>query len=135
MPLLDRLRESTGAAVTSVGVRAGEGLDSLKLKSRIPELQRKKSDALQELGSIAYTMFARSAWDHERLNERWRAIAGMDINIQNAEKELAEVHGAADEALGKPRTAAKCDCGAACGRQVLRSLWQEAAVIEAWRCG
>jgi hypothetical protein len=112
VPLLDKLKESVGAAVTSVSVRAGEGLDSLKLKSRIADLQRKKSDALQELGSIAYTMFARKAWDQERLNERCGAIAGIDIDIQDAEKQLARVHTAADEALGRPRSTAKCDCGA-----------------------
>jgi hypothetical protein len=108
----DKLKQGLGKGVTTVGVKSKEMLDVSKLKSQIADLQKQKKEALEELGNIVHTMLLKGALDEERLRAKSAAIAALDDQIKQKEKELMETHAKAQEALGKPKPIAMCACGA-----------------------
>jgi flagellar biosynthesis chaperone FliJ len=81
-------------------------------KSQITDIQKQKREDLEELGNIVYTMFLKSAFDEQRVRNKSAAIATLDDQIKQQEKELAQIHAKAQEALGKPKAIAICSCGA-----------------------
>jgi len=107
----DKLKQSAGKGVTTVSVISKEMLETSKLESQIASIQNQKKQGLEELGNIVYTMHLRNAFDEDRLRIKFSAIAVMDEQVEQREKELAEVHAKAQEALGKPKPIAVCSCG------------------------
>jgi len=108
----DKLKQGVGKGVTTVSVKSREMIEVSKIKSQVADIQQQKREALEELGSIAHTMLLKGALDEDRLRSRSAAISALDEQIQKKEDELTEIHGRAQEALGKPKPVAICDCGA-----------------------
>jgi len=108
----DKMKQGVGKGVTTVSVKSKEMLETSKLKSQIADIQKQRKESLEELGNVVFTMFLKSAFDEERLRSKSAAIATLDDQIKQKEKELMEIHAKAQEALGKPKPIAICSCGA-----------------------
>lgn len=108
----DKLKQGVGKGVNTVSVKSREMIEVSRIKSQVADIQQQKREALEELGSIAHTMLLKGALDEDRLRVRSAAIAALDEQIRKKEEELTEIHGKAQEALGKPKPVAICDCGA-----------------------
>ena len=109
---LDKVKQGVGKGVTTVSVKSKEMLETSKLKSQIADIQKQKKESLEEFGNIVYTMHLKGAFDEERLDAKSAAIAALDEQIEQKEKEVIETRAKAQEALGKPRPVAVCSCGA-----------------------
>lgn len=108
----DKFKQGVGKGVTTVSVKSKEMIEISKVKSHIANIQQQKKEALEELGSIAHTMLLKGALDEDRLRAKSAAIAALDEEIRQKEDERIEIHGRAQEALGKPKSVAICSCGA-----------------------
>ena len=108
----DKVKQGVGKGVTTVSVKSKEMLETSKLNSQIADIQKQRKEDLEELGNIVYTMFLKNAFDEERLRTRGVAIAVLDDQIKQKEKELLETRAKAQEALGRPKAVAVCTCGA-----------------------
>jgi ribosomal protein L40E len=108
----EKVKQSVGKGLTTVSVKSKEMLETTKIKGKIGTLQEQKKSALEELGNIVYTMFLKGSLDEERIKGKCEAIRGLDNQIEEKEKELKEIYLKAQEALGKPKAIAVCDCGA-----------------------
>jgi hypothetical protein len=108
---IDKVRHGFAQGVSTVSVKSKELVDAAKIKSQIGDLERRRKEALEELGNIAYTMFLGGTFVEDRLRARSTAIQELDGQIQSKQKELAEIHGRAQEALGKPKVITTCACG------------------------
>ena len=108
----DKLKQGVGKGVTTVSVKSKEMIEVSRIKSQVADIQQQKREALEELGSIAHTMLLKGALDEDRLRAMSAAIAALDEQIKKKEDELTEIHSRAQEALGKPKCNAICDCGA-----------------------
>jgi len=108
----DKVKQGIGRGVTTVSVRSKEVLETTQIKSQISALQERRSDALEELGNIVYTLFVKNQSDDERVRSRCKAIADLDRQIREKEEELQVIHARAEEQLGKPAAIGRCDCGA-----------------------
>ena len=108
----DKFKQGVGKGVATVSVKSREMIEVSRINSQIANIQQRKKEALEELGSIAHTMLLKGALDEERLRDRSAAIAALDEQIKQKEAELTEIHGRAQEALGKPKPVAVCACGA-----------------------
>jgi len=99
---LDKVKQGLGKGVTTVSAKFKEMVETAKPKSQVRELEQRRRDALEGLGNIAYTMFLRSPFGEERLKAKCAGIVELDNQIKQRQKEFAEVHARAHEALGKP---------------------------------
>lgn len=108
----DKLKQGVSKGVNTVNVKSKEMLEVSRLKSQLAELQKKKGQLLEELGSIAHTMLSKGALDEERLNAKSSEIGKLEEELSQKEDELAETHTRAQEALGKPKAVGTCSCGA-----------------------
>ena len=111
MDFFDKFKQGIEKGVTTVSVKSKEAIETTRLKSHIAELQRQKREALEELGSIAYTMYAKDSFDLDRIKARCSNVASLDEQIKKKEAELRESHIRAEEALGKPKPIVVCQCG------------------------
>ena len=109
---LDKMKQGLGKGVTTVIVKSKERIESTKINFHLGGLEQRRRDALEELGNIAYAMFQKNAFDEERLKAKCAGILELDNQITEKQKELAEVHGRSQEALGKPKSIGVCTCGA-----------------------
>ena len=108
----DKVKQGVGKGITTVSVKSKEMLEVSKLNSQIADVQKQKQDALEELGNIVHTMLSKGALDEERLRAKSATISALDEQITQKEADLVETHTKAQEALGRPRPIAVCDCGA-----------------------
>jgi NADH pyrophosphatase NudC (nudix superfamily) len=108
----EKVKQRIDKGVTTVSVRSKEALEATRVKSQMSELQKRRTEALEELGNIVYTQFAKNQPDDERVRKRCSAIAELDRQIREKEEELRAIHVKAEEQLGKPAAIGRCDCGA-----------------------
>lgn len=108
----ERIKQSIEKGITFASVKSKELLEATKLKTHIQTLQEQKRITLEELGNIVYIMFIKEVSDENRIRKKCEAIRELDSQIKENEEELRQVHLKAQEALGKPKTIAVCDCGA-----------------------
>jgi NADH pyrophosphatase NudC (nudix superfamily) len=109
---LSKIKQDVGKVLTTVSVKSKEMLETTKIESQIKTLQEQKKSALDEIRNIVYTMFLKGSFDEEHIKGKCEAIRGLDNQINMKKKELREIHIKAEEALGKPKVFAMCDCGA-----------------------
>jgi hypothetical protein len=117
--LLTMFKDGINKGLRVINIRSKEAYDTLKIKNTIRQLERRKRDAVYDMGASVYRTFkhtgkivedtvaARCA-DIDRIEseiEVWRE----DLNLVhlNARKALGSVM-----ALARPRAAEFCDCGA-----------------------
>lgn len=125
--LFNKIKQGLDKGVTAASVKSKEVIESTKLKSQIRDLQGRKREVLEELGSLVYTMFLQGSFDEARVREKAAAVRAVDDQIRQKEAEVEDVHVKAQEAMGKPRMSGVCACGAElpvgakfcgkCGRQ------------------
>lgn len=110
--LFNKLKQGLDKGVTAASVKSKEVIESTKLKSQIRDLQGRKREVLEELGNIVYTMFLQGGFDDALLREKAAALAALDNQIKQKEAEEKDIHIKAQEAMGKPKMAGVCSCGA-----------------------
>lgn len=117
--LLTIFKDGISQGLRVLNIRSKEAYDTLKIKNTIRQLERRRREAVYDLGASVYRTFkhtgkvvedtvaARCA-DIDRIESE---IEGWNENLElvhmNAQKALGSV-----KALAKPRVAAFCDCGA-----------------------
>ena len=115
MEFFDKLKKGLDKSVATVSVKSREVLETTQLRSQVRALQEEKQKALEELGSIAYTLFGQGKLEEgtERIRVKCEKLAALDQRILEKEEEIRQVHLKAQEALGGgPKEAlATCDCG------------------------
>lgn len=108
----DKVRQNVQKGVATVSVRSREALEASRIKSEISVIEQRRREAIEELGNIVYTMFAKGGFDEVRIKEKCAQIAEIDRQLEARREELKEVHIKAQEALGRPVTVGMCECGA-----------------------
>jgi hypothetical protein len=117
--LLTIFKDGISQGLRVLNIRSKEAYDTLKIKNTIRQLERRRREAVYDLGASVYRTFkhtgkvvedtvAAKCADIDRIESE---IEGWNENLKlvhvNAQKALGSV-----KALAKPRVAAFCDCGA-----------------------
>ena len=110
--LFNKLKQGLDKGVTAASAKSKEVIESTRLKSQIRDLQGRKREVLEELGSLVYAMSLQGGFDEARMREKAAAVAAVDGQIKQKEAEVEGVHLKAQEAMGKPRMSGVCACGA-----------------------
>jgi ribosomal protein L40E len=115
-------------------------LETQKLKAQIEILQKKKKDALEELGNIVYESSSRGLFDEEYIKEKCEAITEIDREATEIEAQLVQIYLKAKESIQSLKAIALCDCGAElyedanfcskCGKKVKKSAKKEQQQVE-----
>jgi NADH pyrophosphatase NudC (nudix superfamily) len=136
-------------SVSTVSVKSKEMLETTQLRSQVKTLEEEKQRALEELGSVVYTLYGQGKLEAEaeRVKTKCASLAALDQKIRKKEDEVRQVQQRAQGALGRSSSAAvgMCSCGASilagakfcrgCGRKVEEILAQGASNNRCKRCG
>jgi hypothetical protein len=129
----DRLKQGVNKGLTTASVRSKELLDANRVKSEIAEVEQQRQRALGELGASVCSMLDSGGIDDEALKTARAAIARLEEQINEKQREVARIHSDAEQALagGPPAGASQgttCVCGAtipagaafcgSCGRKI-----------------
>jgi hypothetical protein len=102
-----------------LNIRSKEAYDTLRIKNAIRGLERRKREAVYDMGAAVYRTFKHTGKVVEdTVSARCANIDKIESEIEECREELRHVHLNARKALGsvmalsKPRVAAFCDCGA-----------------------
>jgi hypothetical protein len=117
--LFDKVKQGVDKGILIVSVRSKEAFDTVKLKSQIGDLRRRRRNALEDLGNAVYEMFrSDKSFDEEKIGAKCEMIAGLDGQIRGYEEQLMLIHIRAEETLSRPKALQKpkvvtvCECGA-----------------------
>lgn len=108
----EKLKREVDKGVTNLSVKSREVLETSRLNSQMEVIEARKKEALEELGNIVYTMHQKGSLDAERLQAKCVALAALDEQIRQKQAELLALRAQTQEALGRPKPAAVCGCGA-----------------------
>lgn len=117
--LLTIFKDGVGKGLRVLNIRSKEAYDTLRIKNSVRQLERRKRQAIYDMGAALYRTYKHTG----KVVEETVAAKSADIDkieseIDERRQELENVHLNAEKALGslkalsKPRVAAFCDCGA-----------------------
>jgi NADH pyrophosphatase NudC (nudix superfamily) len=109
---LEKIKEGIDKGVTTVTAKSKEVVEATQIRSQIRALRKQKQDALKELGAAIYAMARRNELSEERIRDRCEGVGRLDDRIREKEEELRRLHQRTQEAIGHPRAAGTCVCGA-----------------------
>lgn len=109
---LDKVKQGISKGVSTASVKSKELLEVTRLKSQINNIQKRRIDAIEELGNIVYTMYLKENIDELRIKDKALEIQKVDSQIRNWENEIVEVQKIARESLGLVASIGACVCGA-----------------------
>ena len=95
----DKVKKGFGKGMTAVSVKSKEMLDANRVNAEIADYERKKKEALAELGTTVYAMLDAGQLDESALGATRGVIAGFDAQISEKQQELARIHAEAKQAL------------------------------------
>ncbi len=95
----DKFKKGLGKGMTAVSVKSKEMLDANRVNAEITECERKKKEALTELGTAVYAMLDAGQLDENALSATRKVIAGFAAQITEKQEELARIHAEATQAL------------------------------------
>lgn len=117
--ILTIFKDGVNKGLRIINIRSKEAYDALKIKNALRQLDRRRRDALFDMGSIVYRTFKHTGKVvEETIGARCGEIEKIEAEIEEWEERLRLVHVNARKALGsvkalaKPRVVAFCDCGA-----------------------
>lgn len=116
--LLTIFKDGVGKGLRVLNIRSKEAYDTLRIKNSMRQLERRKRQAIYEMGATLYRTYKHTG----KVVEDTVAAKSADIDkieseIEERRQELEFVHLNAEKALGsvralaKPRVATFCDCG------------------------
>ena len=117
--LVTILKDGVGRGLRVLNIRSREAYDTVKIKNAMRQLERRKRQAIYDMGATLYRTYKHTG----KVVEETVAAKSADIDkieseIEERRQELELVHTNAEKALGsvkalsKPRVASFCDCGA-----------------------
>jgi hypothetical protein len=95
----DKLKEGLNKGLTTASVKSKEMFDANRVKSQIADLEKRKKDAVAELGTTVCAMLDRGALDEASLREARLAIGEFDEQILAKQQELVEIRSQAQRDL------------------------------------
>lgn len=107
-----RIREEIDRGVNVVSARSHEVVESGRIRSRIGAVRKRKQAALEELGSIVYSMMLRGEMTDDRIAAKCEHLQALDVEIREREDDLRRLHIRTRESLGLPAPSGVCECGA-----------------------
>jgi hypothetical protein len=117
--LLTIFKDGISQGLRVLNIRSKEAYDTLKIKNTIRQLERRRREAVYDLGASVYRTFKHTGKVVEdTVAARCADIDRIESEIEGWNENLKLVHVNAQKALGsvkalaKPRVAAFCDCGA-----------------------
>ncbi len=117
--LLTIFKDGVNKGLRVINIRSREAYDTLKIKNTIGALERRRKDALFDMGASVYRTFKHTGKvAPETVGARCADIDRIETEIETWRENLRLVHVNAKKALGtvtalaKPRVAGYCDCGA-----------------------
>lgn len=116
--LLTMFRDGVGKGLRVLNIRSREAYDTLRIKNTVRQLERRKREAIYDMGATLYRTYKHTGKVvEETVAAKSAAIDEIESEIEELRGELEIVHLNAVKALGslkalsKPRVAAFCDCG------------------------
>jgi len=117
--LLTIFKDGLGKGLRVLNIRSKEAYDTLRIKNSMRQLERRKRQAIYDMGASLYRTYKHTG----KVVEETVAAKSADIDkieseIEERRQELDLVHTSAEKALGslkalaRPKAAAFCDCGA-----------------------
>jgi hypothetical protein len=117
--LLTIFKDGISQGLRVLNIRSKEAYDTLKIKNTIRHLERRRMEAVYDMGASVYRTFKHTGKVVEdTVAARCADIDRIESEIEGWNENLKLVHVNARKALGsvkalaKPRAAAFCDCGA-----------------------
>ena len=117
--LLTIFKDGISQGLRVLNIRSKEAYDTLKIKNAIRQLERRRREAVYDLGASVYRTFKHTGKVVEdTVAARCADIDRIESEIEGWNENLKLVHMNAQKALGsvkalaKPRVAVFCDCGA-----------------------
>ena len=100
---LDKVKQGIDKGVAVVSVRSKEALEAARIKGRIGALAEEKKNALEEIGSLVYTLHLHGGHDFGGdVSAKCAAVTELDGQIKEKEDEMQRVHREASVELGIP---------------------------------
>jgi hypothetical protein len=117
--LLTIFKDGIGRGLRVLNIRSKEANDTLRIKNTIRQLDRRRREAVYDMGAAVYRTFKHTGKVVEdTVSARCGDIDKIEAEIEEWREKLRLVHVNARKALGsvmalaKPRVVAFCDCGA-----------------------
>jgi hypothetical protein len=117
--LLTVFKDGIGRGLRVLNIRSKEAYDTLRIKNTIRQLDRRRREAVYDMGAAVYRTFKHTGKVVEdTVSARCGDIDKIEAEIEEWREKLRLVHVNARKALGsvmalaKPRVVAFCDCGA-----------------------
>jgi hypothetical protein len=117
--LLTIFKDGIGRGLRVLNIRSKEAYDTLRIKNTIRQLDRRRREAVYDMGAAVYRTFKHTGKVVEdTVSARCGDIDKIEAEIEEWREKLRLVHVNARKALGsvmalaKPRVVAFCDCGA-----------------------
>ena len=117
--LLTIFKDGLGKGLRVLNIRSKEAYDTLRIKNAMRLLERRKRQAIFDMGAALYRTYKHTG----KVVEETVAAKSADIDkieseIEQRRQELENVHTNAEKALGslkalaRPKVTKFCDCGA-----------------------
>lgn len=117
--LLTIFKDGLGKGLRVLNIRSKEAYDTLRIKNAMRLLERRKRQAIFDMGAALYRTYKHTG----KVVEETVAAKSADIDkieseIEQRRQDLENVHTNAEKALGslkalaRPRVTTFCDCGA-----------------------
>jgi hypothetical protein len=107
----DSVRKGVKKGVANVSLKAKSMLALTELNSRLHGLETERRAALEELGSVVYTLHVRGVGDPERVEARCALVANVDARIRETRAEIQRIETAEAQAAGAVSPSGVCECG------------------------
>jgi hypothetical protein len=117
--LLTIFKDGVTKGLRVLNIRSKEAYDTLRIRNTLRGLERRKREAVYDMGAAVYRTFKHTGKVVEdTVSARCANIDKIESEFEGWKEELRLVHQNALKALGsikaltKPRVVALCDCGA-----------------------
>ncbi len=95
-----KLRDSTGRAITKISVKTSSTLEKSKIKMHIDSLNKDVQIRLQEIGEVVYTLWIQGETAGQELTEKLNAVKQKREEIARLTSQLDSIDARDDEILG-----------------------------------
>lgn len=88
MDFLDKMKDGITKGIDTIGAKGKELVEDTQAHLQIKSLQNQREKAVQELGTLAYTLFQKNALADEGAKKVCEAIAALDQQIAAKQAEI-----------------------------------------------
>lgn len=106
--MLSKFKDGLNKGLRIVNIRSKEAYDALKIKNSIRQLNKKRANAIFDMGNSIYRSYKhKGAVNGDNIESKCSAIEEIEKEIEEWEEKLTLVHEEANKALGSVKALEK----------------------------